>query len=87
MGATAKNVQSSTRQNTVISANVFLKNICKKLAKHFLSCRKILTMGGWFVISEKEVKTCVSSLFQLSEGQLYVVQKKGKITFFSGKHH
>ena len=35
MGATAKNVQSSTRQNTVISANVFLKNICKKLVKHF----------------------------------------------------
>ena len=40
MGATAKNVQSSTRQNTVISANVFLKNICKKLVKHFFELSK-----------------------------------------------
>ena len=85
MGATAKNVQSSTRQNTVISANVFLKNICKKLVKHFFELSKNFD-NGWVVryFRKRSKDMCVFP-FPIEWRSTLCCSKERKNNFFQWK--
>ena len=85
MGATAKNVQSSTRQNTVISANVFLKNICKKLVKHFFELSKNFD-NRWVVryFRKRSKDMCVFP-FPIEWRSTLCCSKERKNNFFQGK--